>query len=193
MPQLVDPHDVVLTGENSFLRLSHDGGTGESNRISHWRILWSPAGSGHALFVQGELTIGEARVYSDNVGLARWLQETIESLLYPPFADPALIIRDAAFERTGAPPGTATERVFSSDDEILMAWWDFLDPFVLTEPPGYGDRPLGVYTTFFPARGAQLTLNGVAAAGNLWFPDRHGRQASSACLAWSETWVQPQS
>ena len=25
-PQMVDPHDVVMTGENSFIRLSNDGG-----------------------------------------------------------------------------------------------------------------------------------------------------------------------
>ena len=26
-PQMVDPHDVVMTGENSFIRLSSDGGS----------------------------------------------------------------------------------------------------------------------------------------------------------------------
>ena len=191
MPQLTDPNDVVLTGENSFLRLSHDGGETESDRISHWRILWSPAGAGHALFLQSELTEGEVRIYSDNMGLARWLQDTIETLLHPPFADPAVVVCDATFERTGDADSTVVERVLSSEDEVLMAWWDFLDPFVLTEPPGYGGRPLGVYTTFFPARGAQLTLNEDGATGSLWFPDRHGRQTSSACLAWSETWVRP--
>ncbi|MBM3958042.1 MAG: hypothetical protein FJ313_08335 [Gemmatimonadetes bacterium] len=192
MPQLVDPHDVILAGENSFLRLSRDRGKSESERSSHWRVLWSPAGAGHVLFLQGALTDGEARVYADNMGLARWLQETIEVHLHAPFADARLAVRDAAFDRTGSAQSTVVERVVSSEDEVVMAWWDFLAPFVLTEPPGYGGRPLGVYTTFFPARGAQLTLNGDPADGGLWFPERHGRQASSACLAWCETWVRPQ-
>ena len=46
-PQLADPHDPVMTGENSFLRLSTDGGQAFAHRTSHWRVLWSPAGQGH--------------------------------------------------------------------------------------------------------------------------------------------------
>ncbi|TMI04369.1 MAG: hypothetical protein E6H40_19230 [Betaproteobacteria bacterium] len=54
-PQMVDPHDVVMTGENSFIRLSNDGGKTLTDRVSHWRVLWSPAGQGHALFVESSL------------------------------------------------------------------------------------------------------------------------------------------
>ena len=52
MPEerMVDPHEVVMTGENSFIRLSNDGGKTIVSRVSHWRVLWSPAGQGHALF-----------------------------------------------------------------------------------------------------------------------------------------------
>ena len=49
-PRMVDPHDVLMTGENSFIRLSNDGGKTIADRVSHWRVLWSPAGQGHALF-----------------------------------------------------------------------------------------------------------------------------------------------
>jgi hypothetical protein len=41
-----------MTGENSFVRLSLDGGQTMSDRFSHWRVLWCPAGPGHALFAQ---------------------------------------------------------------------------------------------------------------------------------------------
>ena len=37
--------------------------------------------------MQGELTGGEVRIYSDDISVARWLQRTIETLLHPPFAD----------------------------------------------------------------------------------------------------------
>src|SRR4029077_14327162 len=44
----VDPNAVLMTGENSFIRLSPDGGTTLSDRASHWRgHLW-PARGGHA-------------------------------------------------------------------------------------------------------------------------------------------------
>ena len=67
----VDPNDVLMTGENSFIRLSQDGGKTQSDRFSHWRVLWCPAGPGHALFAQSELTAGQARIYSDNPAVAR--------------------------------------------------------------------------------------------------------------------------
>ena len=51
----VDPNEVMMTGENSFIRLSPDGGKTLSDRASHWRVLWCPAGGGHALFLQSTL------------------------------------------------------------------------------------------------------------------------------------------
>src|SRR3990172_2502663 len=69
-PQMVDPNDVVMTGENSFIRLSNDGGKTIADRVSHWRVLWSPAGQGHALFIESPLTGNslstvEERIVSD--------------------------------------------------------------------------------------------------------------------------------
>ena len=187
--QMVDPHDPVMTGENSFVRLSNDGGTTIPERVSHWRVLWSPAGQGHALFIESSLK--KNVVYSDNAGVARFLQRTIEALLHKPFADESLPIVDAKFERSGNSLSTMEERIVSSKDEIILTWWDFMAPFVLTMPPGAMNRPLGVYSTFIPARGAQLSVNGQAAPGKVFAQERGGRPSSSCVLAWSETWVKP--
>src|SRR2546422_9634950 len=100
-PQMVDPHDVVMTGENSFIRLSNDGGKTITDRVSHWRVLWSPAGQGHALFVESPLSGDGPVIYADNAGIVRYLQRTIEVLLHKPFADELLPIIDAEFTRTG--------------------------------------------------------------------------------------------
>src|SRR5437870_2937169 len=99
-PQMVDPHDVVMTGENSFVRLSSDGGKTIPDRVSHWRVLWSPAGQGHALFIESSLS-GGVRLYADNAGMARYLQKHIEVLLHKPFADEAIPVIDAEFHRGG--------------------------------------------------------------------------------------------
>src|SRR5262252_8514671 len=155
MPPPVDPNEVLMTGENSFIRLSADGGKTLTDRCSHWRVLWCAGGAGHALFMQSTLTDGKVRVYSDNISVARWLQKTIETLLYPAFADTSLPVLDA--------------------------------------PPGFNNRPIGVFSTFFPARSAQLELNGRVATGSVWPEARGDRQGSSATLAWSETWVKPRS
>ena len=190
-PQVVDPHDPVMTGENSFVRLSDDGGKTIADRVSHWRVLWSPAGQGHALFIESPLTGQGPRVYSDNAGVARFLQRTIEVLLHQPFADESLPVVEAKFLRGGNSLSTVEERVVSREDEILMAWWDLMPPFVLTMPPGSMGRPLGVYSTFLPAKSAQLSVNGRAASAKVFPQERGGRASSSCVLAWSETWTRP--
>ncbi len=187
----VDPNAVLMTGENSFIRLSPDGGKTQSDRVSHWRVLWCPAGAGHVLFIQSTLTDGRVRVYGDNIAVARWLQTTIESLLFPPFADTALPVLAATFERRGGPWSTATETVVAADGRIALSWYDCIEPFVLHAPPGFNNRPIGVFSTFFPARAARLELDGRVATGSVWPEMRGDRQGSSACLAWSETWVKP--
>jgi hypothetical protein len=190
-PQLVDPHDPVMTGENSFIRLSNDGGKSIAERVSHWRVLWSPAGQGHALFIESTLTGKGPRLYADNAGVARYLQRMIESLLYPVFAAESLPVIDARFERGGNSLSTVEERIVSRKDEIILSWWDLMAPFVLTMPPGAMNRPLGVYSTFLPARGAQLSVNGEAASARVFPQERFGKPSSSCCLAWSETWTRP--
>src|SRR5262249_17895486 len=70
MPLHVNPHELILIGENSFLRLSTDGGQHASTRCSHWRVLWTPSGAGHALFVDSGGSCG-VRIYADSVPLVR--------------------------------------------------------------------------------------------------------------------------
>ena len=189
--QMVDPHDVVMTGETSFIRLSSDGGKTIDERVSHWRVLWSPAGQGHALFLESSLTGKGPRVYADNPGMARYLQRTIETLLWKDFADESLPIIPATFSRGGDALSTMHESVSARDTEIVLSWWDLMKPFILTMPPGAMNRPLGVYSTFIPARSAQLSVNGRAATAAVFPMERFGRAASSCCLAWSESWTRP--
>ena len=189
--RMVDPHEVVMTGENSFVRLSNDGGKTMTERVSHWRVLWSPAGQGHALFIESTL-LNKVHVYADNAGVARYLQRHVESMLHKPFADESLPITDAEFTRSGNSLSTVEERMQSATDDIILTWWDLMAPFILTMPPGAMGRPLGVYSTFLPARSAQLTVNGKAGAGKVFLMDRFGKPASSCCLAWSESWTRPE-
>ncbi|HEU5322648.1 MAG TPA: hypothetical protein VFX28_17710, partial [Methylomirabilota bacterium] len=180
MTSPVDANEPLMTGENSFIRLSPDGGKTQPDRFSHWRVLWCPAGAGHALFAQSALTGGEVRVYSDNVAVARWLQTTIETLLFPAFADVGAPVVAAEFVRCGDPRAAVVETVTSAADRWRLTWYDCIAPFVLTMAPGMGNRPLGVFSTFFPARSAQVELNGRFAANNPWPEPRGDRQSSSA-------------
>ena len=186
----INPHELILIGENSFIRLSKDGGQTASTRCSHWRVLWSPAGAGHALFVDGGHAPG-VRIYADSVPLARFLQKEIEYLLHKPFADTGAAVVAATFSREGTPPAACSEIVRTDSDEIRMTWSDFLKPFNFAAPPGFDGRPIGVQTTFFPANSAALSLNGRKVDGAPWRLDRGGKPSTTACLAWCETWFRP--
>ena len=185
----VDPNSVRLTGENSFIRLRE--GDEQTTRTSHWRVLYSPAGAGHVLFIKSELVDG-VRIYADNIALARWLQDEIETLLFHEFANQSIPVTDAEFSRKGDTFTYWTETIENDDDQITLTWHDFLEPFMLTVPADSApDRPHGVYSCFIPARAGRVTVNGDDAPGAVSLEMRGEKQSSTACLAWSETWVRP--
>ena len=47
-------HQVRLTGENSFLRLTEREGEEPTTHVSHWRVLFSPVGPGHVAFLRSD-------------------------------------------------------------------------------------------------------------------------------------------
>lgn len=191
MTNIVDHNEVRVTGENSFIRLAPTTDGEFTTVASHWRVLFSPAGPGHALFLRSELTDNKVVGYSDNIALSRWLQKEIESMINPPFADISINIIDAVFERDGDVRSYSSEIITSSDDDIVLTWYDTMEPFAIHAPPGTGGRSHGVYSIMTPARQAQLVINGSHASGNPQPADRNGTPSTSACLAWSESWVRP--
>lgn len=192
MASPVDPDEVRLIGENSYIRLRPKEGDPFSTISSHWRILYSPSGSGHVFFLESELTGNEVRVYSDNIALARWIQEEIEGVIRPGFADLGRPVAEATFSKHGDTRSSYTERIVSRDTEITLTWHDLGDPFLIYVKPGdIPGRPHGVYTVLLPATQAHLTLNGKTALGHPSVGEAFGYRNSTCCIAWSETWLTP--
>ena len=189
----VDHNEIRLTGENSFIQLKHEEDGPLTARASHWRILLSPGGPGHVLFLQSELTDDQVRIYTDNIALARWLQEEIETGLYPGFADQSVPVVEATFSRHGDSRSFSTEKVISKDAEISLTWYDLGEPFLIRFEPGgvIEGRPHGVYSVLTPASKAQLVVNGRAASGRPFPAEIGGHMGTTCSLAWSETWVRP--
>ena len=52
-----DPNKVLLTGENPFIRLADGPGASVTTDASFWRVILSPKGPGHVLFITSELKI----------------------------------------------------------------------------------------------------------------------------------------
>ena len=190
MTSPVDPGNVQLTGENSFIQLAGAPDADPTTRLSHWRVLLSPVGAGHVLFLTSELTDDEVVIYSDNIALARWLQEDIQGMMHAPFGDTSIPIVDAEFGKSGDVQSFWTETVASDEDDLYLTWYDFGDPFVVSVETGSNpNRPHGVYSCLVPARRVQVTINGDVASGASYPKDNSGKTSSTSCLALSETWL----
>lgn len=185
-----DPNQVRLTGENQYMRLHEAEGGPMTTRCGHWRVLLSPVGPGHVMFLRSDVTDNQVRIYADSADLARWLQQEI--VTSGEFADQTLDITAARFSRMGDTQSFWTETVETASEHIMLTWRDFGEPFVIVVPVGSDpNRPLGWSSVFVPARSAQLTLNGKVAVGRPFPEPRAERLSSTAGLALSETWLRP--
>ena len=186
-----DPNRLILTGENPFIRLNTSDNDNFTTNASFWRIITCPAGPGHVLYLNSELTGSRWRIYSDNIAMARWLQTTVQGMLNAETADTTIPVVDAEFSKSGDPRYFWTESLFAHDEEIALTWYEIGEPLLIhTEPNVEPGRPYGVCTLLIPALGARLTRNGVEAKGRPWPRDREGRPFSTCALAFSESWTE---
>lgn len=188
----VDANRVVLTGENPFIRLSAKDGDPNSTDASFWRIIFSPAGPGHVLYLKSELTENRARIYTDNIAMARWLQSTVQGMLNADLKDLSIPVVDATFSKAGDARDFWSERVHAAGEELVLTWYRMGDPLLVhTQPDAQPNpRPYGVCTILIPAAAARLTRNGVEAKGQPWPREREGRPFSTCALAFSESWTE---
>jgi hypothetical protein len=187
----LDANRVILTGENPFIRLAPTDGDAMTTNASFWRILFSPSGPGHVLYLKSELTQDAWRIYSDNIVMARWLQSTVQGMLNAELLDTTIPVTDAQFSKSGDMRDFWMERLETAAEEITLTWYDIGEPLLIhTQPNSDPGRPYGVCTVLVPSLGARLTCNGVAAAGQPWPRQREGRPFSTCALAFSESWTQ---
>lgn len=186
-----DPNHIILTGENPFIRLSETDGGPITTNASFWRIILSPAGPGHVLYMKSELTEDRWRIYSDNIAMARWLQATVQGMLNAETADQTIPVIDAEFSQAGDVRDFWTESLVTHDEAIDLTWHDIGDPLLIhTQPNAAPGRPYGVCTILIPALGARLTRNGAQASGRPFATQREGRPFSTCALAFSESWTE---
>ena len=130
-----DPNRVILTGENPFIRLSANDGDPFTTNASFWRIITCPAGPGHVLYLNSELTGNRWRIYADNIAMARWLQSTVQGMLNPETADTSIPVTEAQFTKSGDPRYFWTEGVKSRDEEIGLTWYQIGEPLLIHTQP----------------------------------------------------------
>ncbi|HVZ12922.1 MAG TPA: hypothetical protein VG894_00530 [Bauldia sp.] len=189
----VDDNRVIVTGENQFARLSEKDGAEHSTEASFWRIVLSPAGPGHVLYLKSELTRDRWAIYADNIALARWLQHTVQGMLVDALKDMAVPVVEAAFSRAGDPRSFWTETIVAADTRVTLTLSEFGDPILVHTKPSNAQpnpRRYGVCTVLVPALEARVTVDGAQARGRAWPRDRLGRPYSTSGLGLSESWTE---
>jgi hypothetical protein len=188
----VDANRVILTGENSVIRLNKADNDAFTTNATFWRLVTSPRGSGHVLYLKSELTDARWRIYSDNIAMARWLQSTVLGAINAELRDDAIPVAEAQFSRSGDARDFWTERLEARDEAIALTWYALGEPFLVhTQPNSIPGRPYGMCTVLIPAGGARLTRNGHEAQGRPWPRDREGRASSTCVLGLCESWTEP--
>ena len=191
---------VYVTGENPFIRLLDKADGTALTDVSYWRIIWSPVGAGRICYITtGDGTSpGDLRVaLVDNRKVYDYLTEQIMVTIDKSIPERPFTVVQATFGDPGQ--GTfndsgdvMTERkvTFQSAEYTgSLVWRDFEAPFQLDFPVGNDRIPFGITSLFFPAKAAEVIINGKKGAGKV-YPQKLGpAQSSSAALAFSESWI----
>ena len=183
-----DPSRLLLTGENPYIQLTETEGAPMSTVASFWRILFSPGGRGHVLFLKSELTGNQTKIYSDNIAVTRYLQQEIEGFFETSFKDQGIPVIEATFENSGDMRSFWQETIRSRDDEVSMTWHNMGEPRLSHSFPG--ENPRGVCNVSIPVHSARLMFNGGVAKGRPFPRQLHERAHSTCAIAISETWTE---
>ena len=194
-PSDVKDGKVAVVGENPGIRLVVKDGAPPSTSVSFWRVIQSPAGAGHVCFVTSDVagdgpTPDDIRMaFADNEKLAEYVATQLMTAFDRAYGEKPFPVRRARFDRGGDTITAWKETLTAEGYTIELVWRDFYEPFVIESRAGVPHNPYTILSTFIPARGAEVTINGKRAAGAPAPRMRGNRQSSGAFLAFAETWL----
>jgi hypothetical protein len=190
---------ILLCGENPGMTLYASGGEEVVAVASYWHCTYSQLGGGQALVVwlnpaqAGDLA-HVSGVYTDNLPLARLLVEAL-TCHFPefravPVATLPYILANCAHTSDGTHCYTAT---CTTDKHQLSVRWSELMGARQISWPAFpcGAAAYDLSTVICPCQQGEITVDGVALAGQLSLSAIDGQKASSGFLAFAETWIGP--
>lgn len=199
MVETVRPGRVDWTGDNPFIYLKTDPGGDWSSLSLFFRITASGLGLGHLILVLEDPygAAGESHrhrvAFTDNAPLARFLIDGFvrKFALFRPSAvlDDVEVIDGARFW-TDAGDKVWTESCEVAGRSVELCWEDLGDSFAVDQPPAEsGTGAHEMFSVFRPASAARVIIDGQRLAGETVARAFFGREAQSAAMALSETWV----
>ena len=195
----INPNPIDWSGENPgiTLKASPEGET--TCLVSFFRVVVSPQGPGHAVFVltdpsgggQGEVVNA---CFTDNESLARYLLSDFVSKFGAWRGNPNLTdlpFKPAdTFSHSGDHMTAWTERVTGPEVDMALTWRDFDSPFMVEYPKEQSATGAHeMFSLFVPAHRAEVLVNGIRGRGEPGPRDMAGKSSTTAFLAFSETWI----
>ncbi len=194
-PSDVRDGKVAVIGENPGIRLVAKEGAAPSTNVSFWRVFQSPAGEGHVCFVTSDVngdgpTPDDIRLaFADNDKLAEYVATQLMTAFDKAYGEKPFPVRRAKFERSGDTATAWKETVKADGYTIELVWRDFYEPFAIESKVGAPHNPYTIFSTFIPAKTAEVIINGKRAVGAAVPRMRGPRQSSNSFLAFAETWL----
>jgi hypothetical protein len=194
------PGKVAWSGDNPGIYLKETEAGPYVTLMVYFRIALSPHGAGTTMLLleapqQSTSMPGVFNVLlGDNEALSHYLLKdfcrhfgVFRNL--PAMAAPIFMPLDDVVE-SGDARSRFSVSLRSGKDTFALQWSDLAEPFaadVLPEQSATGHHEM--YSCFVEAREASIVVNGRKLKGQPFPRDFMGRQASSAFLAFSETWI----
>lgn len=192
---------VEWTGDNPFIYLAEEGGSGWSSLSLMFRIAWSGLGTGNAILVleRPRQTIGRDALLgfcaSDNEKLARDLVgRFVRRFGVFRDADALQLLQFVKARNFRCGESTSNSYVAECETDeygkVVLSWGRLRSPFAVDVPAS--ETATGhhiMLSVFRPADEAVVVVDGRPQPGGVRERDFFGGQSMSAGLAFSETWI----
>jgi hypothetical protein len=186
---------VLFAGENHLITLYRPGADETVAGVSCWRCTYSEHGEGFVLALWcdpaavGAPDLPSTAIYSDNAAMGRMVMERFNQY-FAGFSGRGLAElppQPARFQQQA--DGRRLHRItcLSGGRSIELVWQDVFDAALEIFDNRSGPEPYDVSAVICPCRRGSIALDGAPLLGEVRVPA--GPSASSAFLAFSETWV----
>lgn len=185
---------VLFAGENHLITLYYPSSSKKLISVSCWRATYSSEGAGCAIFMvadsalAAQLNLPERLILTDNLPLASMVAQRFNQYFagFENLGFDTLPPKQTQFQQTAE---DKLYRVAGKRDDLTLElfWYDRQDAALEVFYNTSGPTPYDVSAVICPCQDARIVINTQTLNGEIHRPD--GASASSAFLAFSETWL----
>ena len=199
----VNPGKIWWSGDNPGMLLKESEDGPWTAMALFFRIVYTPAGRGNALFLYGRPDSAESLpdapnvVLHDNEDMARWLADEFVARLPGPFSEsPAFgALRYLPLTECRA-SGDASSRyvqtVAAEGIEVELIWDRLGAPRALELSPEHvGTRSHDLFNLLVESRDASIVVNGERLPGRVMPRRQAGMDTTTGFVYFSEIWIEP--